>query len=712
MRERGIPPGGRFRVGLVGAGYVSTYHIRALQSLSDVEVVAIADSNTDRAGQVAAKFKIPAVYGSLAEMAAAKPDVIHILTPPASHCPLTLEALDMGCHVFVEKPMAEASADCDRMISRARAVGRVLSVNHSARMDPIVLHALELVKNGACGEILAVDFFRSSDYPPYPGGPVPPAYKEGAYPFQDLGVHGLYLLEAFLGKIQNMDVRYSSTGRDPNLFFDQWRVLAECEKGTGQIYLSWTARPMQNQLVIQGTRGIITVDCFLQTCIVRKKLPIPRFVDLVAGTMATSARLLCKVPLNVVRFVTGKLLPSPGIHVSVCAFYEALAKGAPPPVDAGEGRRMISLLEEVSPGANAARDRELGLGESVPPARILVTGASGFVGRALMKRLRLGGEPIRVLVRRPNEAFAKDPLIHQVCGDLGDPEAVDRAVRGVSVVYHVGAAMRGGGADFERGTVWGAKNIVSACVRHGVTKLVYVSSMTVLDHAGHRAGTPVSESSPLEPHADQRGFYTQTKLEAEKIVLDAVRDQGLPAVILRPGQIFGTGAEKVAPSGTIAIAGRWIVVGSGKLQLPLVYVEDVVDALLMAGERDGVTGSVFHLVDPAVVIQNEYLDRCRNVPGNNVRILHVARPFLNAAAILAEVLCGVLRRKAPLSRYRLRSARPLSPCDCSAAREKLGWIPRVGTREGLLRVFEHREEPPAVDADAEAPELTMAGPGC
>src|ERR1017187_5186474 len=146
-------------------------------------------------------------------MAEAQPKVIHILTPPASHAPLALEAMEMGCHVFVEKPMAESIADCDRMIHSARQKGLVLSVNHSARMDPIVLEALAMIQTGACGQVQGVDFFRSSDYQAYSGGPViPPHFRNGSYPFQDLGVHGLYLLEAFLGPIRRVDTRYSATG--------------------------------------------------------------------------------------------------------------------------------------------------------------------------------------------------------------------------------------------------------------------------------------------------------------------------------------------------------------------------------------------------------------------------------------------------------------------------------------------------------------------
>ena len=225
-----------FRTGIVGAGYVSPYHVRAVKSLGFAEVVGIVDPDRERAQKVAKEFGIPGVFQSLAEMAAAKPDVIHILTPPALHCDLALQAMEMGCHVFVEKPMAETAEDCRRMMDKAREKGLVLSVNHSARMDPIVLRALDMVRNGACGEILGVDFFRSSDYPAYAGGPgIPAPFRKGSYPFQDLGVHGLYLLEAFLGEIHSADIRYYATGKDPNLFFDEWRAHVECEGGAAQM---------------------------------------------------------------------------------------------------------------------------------------------------------------------------------------------------------------------------------------------------------------------------------------------------------------------------------------------------------------------------------------------------------------------------------------------------------------------------------------------
>ena len=345
------------RAGIVGAGYVSAYHIQALRSLDAVEVVGIADPDVTRAERLAARFNISQVYPSLEALADATPDVVHILTPPALHCELSVRAMKMGCHVLVEKPMAETVQDCDVMIAAAKTHGRVLSVNHSARMDPIVLRALDRVRSGALGDILSVHFFRNSDYPPYAGGPLPAPYRRGAYPFEDLGVHGLYLLEAFLGPLKYVEVRYRSTGRDPYVFFDEWHASVECERGAGAMYLSWNSRPMQNELVIHGTRGMMSVDCYLQTLSMQGVLPAPKPIQRMVGTALAAFSNLYQVPLSAVRFATGNLKPNPGLHVSVRRFYEALAKGEAPPVSAEEGRRIVFWMEQTGRQADEAKAR-------------------------------------------------------------------------------------------------------------------------------------------------------------------------------------------------------------------------------------------------------------------------------------------------------------------------------------------------------------------
>ncbi|KAF1715114.1 hypothetical protein CSC71_02575 [Pseudoxanthomonas sangjuensis] len=678
----------RLRIAIVGAGYVATHHVAALKQLDFVDVVGICDSNLAAAQALAARFGVPRTAASLAELADAQPQAVYVLTPPSSHPAIALAALDMGCHVLVEKPMADSVADCEAMIAKAQARGLLLGVNHSDLFDPVLMQALQAVRDGRIGEVLSVDVTRNSEYPPYAGGPLPASVTQGSYPFRDLGVHGLYTIEAFLGAVERLDVSFQSRGADPNLHFDEWQAQARTAKGVGRLLLSWNARPMENRVFVRGTRGTIEVDRFLQTCRIHRVLPGPKFIGIVANAWISAAKDVFRIPWNVARFATGLLQPSPGIRRGAQAFAEAVRNGGAPPFGGDDALRIAKLLEPACAEPDRQRLAQL---ESrcaeLPPADVLVTGAAGFLGRKLVARLRGEGRSVRVLVRRPVADYADDAGIQTVVGDLGDPRIVAHAVHGTGAVYHVGAAMRGSVRDFEAGTVWGTRNVVEACLASGTRRLVYVSSMSVYDHAGRDPAAAMNETSAFEPHPEWRGAYTRTKLEAERCVRDAIDRHGLPAVILRPGQIFGPGAEKVTPNGVIALAGRWIAVGSGTQALPLVYVDDVVDALLQAETAAQAGGHTFNIVDTAVGTQEAYLQHAQHKLGSELKRLRVPAWTFMLLGFGVETLGRLLKRDVPLTRYRVRSLRPLANFDTRAARERLGWTPRVGAARGLEETF-------------------------
>ena len=676
------------RVAVVGAGYVATHHLAALSRLDFVEVVGLCDSHLPAAEALAKRFRIGTVAATLADLAATTPDVVHVLTPPASHAALAIAAMDMGCHVLVEKPMADTAADCERMLAKSRETGLKLGVNHSDLFDPALMRALEAAKNGDIGEVLSVDIIRNSEYPPYAGGPLPGMVTQGSYPFRDLGVHGLYTIEAFIGSIAQVDVQYQSRGGDPNLGFDEWQAQARSASGIGRLLLSWNARPMENRLFVRGTRGIIEVDRFTQVCRIHRVLPGPKFIGIILNAFFGAAKDVFRIPINVLRFATGRLKPSPGIQRGAEAFARAVRDGETPPFTAEDGLRLARLLDPLCAAPDRARLQQLEARHAdLPPVDALVTGAAGFLGRALVARLRAQGSTVRVLVRRPVAAFANDDGIQSVIGDLGDPRIVDHAVRGARIVYHVGAAMRGGPRDFEAGTLWGTRNVLDACRKHATSRLVYVSSMSVFDHAGRRSGEVLTEDYRFEPHPQLRGAYTQTKLTAERMVVDAIAKEQLPAVILRPGQIFGPGAERVTPNGTIALAGRWIAIGDGSLALPLVYRDDIVDALLLAAESPQAVGRIFNLVDTDSVDRSEYLRRCKRRLGDTLKLMWMPQWVFMCLAVGVELLGKVLKRDVPLTRYRVRSLRPLTDFDTTAARDALGWTPKIGVRRGLDITF-------------------------
>src|SRR3954470_2057823 len=141
------PAGVKLHAGLVGAGYISDYHVSALRRLPNVRIVGVVDVDQERARALAERQGLTA-YRDIAALRDAGADVIHVLTPPHTHAAVATEALELGCHVLVEKPLAQDAADCDRLQLRAEEKGLRVCVNHSLLFDPQVRRALEAVRGG------------------------------------------------------------------------------------------------------------------------------------------------------------------------------------------------------------------------------------------------------------------------------------------------------------------------------------------------------------------------------------------------------------------------------------------------------------------------------------------------------------------------------------------------------------------------------------
>lgn len=680
--------GNKFRVGLVGAGAISEFHIHGVRALPQCELLGVHDLDSERAARTAERFGV-ATFPSLQALCEAGADVIHVLTPPHAHASVAIQAMELGCHVFIEKPLAEDEDEGRKVLEVARRTGRVATVNNSLLFDPQVERALAMARSGALGKVVSVDILRGSDYPPYEGGPLPPHYRSAGYPFRDLGVHCYYLIQAFLGPIENVDAEWDSLGGDANLAFDEWRALVRCKHGLGQFQISYNTKPAQSQLIIHGTKAVLRVDLFTMFHAKRQSTPLPKAAERLVNAMTDSIQPLVDVPLNVIRFVRKQVQPYQGLRNHIAAFYAALAAGEPPPVSLESAIEVIHWTEKVARAAEADYAQRLArftISDKVP---FLVTGASGSLGSAVVQRLLDEGHRVRVLVRRIPDEVPEG--VEVVVGNLGNLEVVDRAVQGAEKVIHVGAAMKGSALDFHCGTVVGTRNVLDACARHGVRKLVHISSMSVVDWAGASGGQPVSESSPLEPRPEDRGAYTQTKLTAERLVVAAAQEGRVPAVILRPGQIFGGNIPVLTGAVARRAGGRWLVLGNGELLLPLVYIDDVVDAVLRASQGDLQRGEIIQIIDPEPLTQNQVLETM----GGNAAIMRVPRAAVFLAGRLSEPVFAALKRKSPVGVYRLKSALADLRFESARAQSMLGWSPRVGVREGLRRELARQRSTPA-----------------
>ena len=582
--------------------------------------------------------------------------------------------------MYIEKPLGTDVSDCLRIQELAQQKGLGVCVGHSLLYDPQVKKIFDYIGKGKLGRVISVDILRSSAYPPYAGGPLHLSTGMAATRSKDVGIHALYIIQAILGEIEDVEARWESLGGDSNLAFDEWRALVKCRNGSGQFQLSWNVRPFQSQIIVQGTRGVLRSDLFLMMDGLRSAMPVPKAAERVFNAFTDLVPSLAQVPLNVIRFLTGKILPYHGLQTLVSEFYRALEKGDPAPVSITDAIPVVRWTEHVARDADRDKLNQLEVQQASDYVPVLVTGASGALGSVLVDRLIAEGYKVRIFCRRMPKNIPAN--VEVVIGDLGNPEAVQKAVCGAEKVIHVGATMRGGWIEHQCGTVVGTKNVLDACVKHNVAKLVHISSMSVVDWAGSSGKQAISEGTRLEPRPADRGHYTRAKLEAEVLVSEYSRRHNLAAIILRPGQIFGKRIPLVTPAVARKIGSMRLVLGDGNLKLPLVYIDDTVEAILLSLNKELSCGEIIHIHDKVTLTQNQALNAISDL---NSKIIHFPRWLIFTLASVFDIASKVIKKKLPISVYRFRSALARIEFKSNRAEKLLGWIPQVGIHEGIRR---------------------------
>ncbi len=326
--------------------------------------------------------------------------------------------------------------------------------------------------------------------------------------------------------------------------------------------------------------------------------------------------------------------------------------------------------------------------------KLCVTGATGFLGRYVVAVALSRGHAVRALVHRPADraklGWPADANVEEVKVDLRSKAGLVDAVRGCDAVLHLAATKSGDIYAQMGGTVVATENLLWAMGQADVKHIVAISSFSVYEYMHRRSWSVHDESSPLDEAMVDRDEYAQTKLIQERLVIDAAKTNGWAYTVLRPGMIYGKGALFNARVGMGGEGSKtWVRTGAWA-PIPLTYVENCAEAIVLAAEVPAANGQVLNLVDDNPPSQRKYAKLLQSRTTPRPRILPLSWTVLRTVARAGWlwnrfVLGGKAKVPGLLVPARLHArCKPLRYKN-DRAKSVLGWTPRYTLEQAVDR---------------------------
>jgi predicted dehydrogenase len=337
----------KLKVGVVGCGIIAKKrHIPAFLKLKkNVYLSAVCDLNSELAKDVASQFGIPNVYSNLSDMLSKEHlDIVDVCTPPKVHALVALEAMESGCNVLLEKPMAPSLEDCDRMIEASRKCSVKLSVVHNQNFYPPFLKAQKLVESGAIGELVGMRVLILNTRDEYISHENHWIHKLPGGAIGEIGPHAVYMSLAFLKSVKDVNVCVRKQSDYPWVSYDDYRIELIGENITSSIQISHTDHCEASEIDLIGTEGIINVDLqsMLLTRFNRENL---KSTSLASSSLSVAYQTITGVLVNVFNVCFGKSLL--GHDIMIKKYVESIIHDKPVPVSPEEGRETIRLMEMI-----------------------------------------------------------------------------------------------------------------------------------------------------------------------------------------------------------------------------------------------------------------------------------------------------------------------------------------------------------------------------
>jgi predicted dehydrogenase/nucleoside-diphosphate-sugar epimerase len=647
------------RVAVVGCGAISEQmHLPALAGWPGMKLTALVDRDVTRARRFAEGYGVKNVLVDAAGLTRDVVDGAIIATPPAHHAPCAIELMRKGIHVLVEKPMATRLADAERMVAEADAAGVVLAVGFFRRLNPSIRLMKALLDSGWAGRPQRVLVEGGGMYN-WAAATLGNMRRDlaGGGVLIDFGTHMLDLMFALFDEPAEL-VRYEDNALGG--------IESDCAI---EAVVRHAREPVEARIELARTRELgsfIRVECERATLEfqVSERFRVRAFPREEAGDDGGLTGAEGALPAQLVDPLNGAprefwfdaawrdQLEDESWYETFGRQFDdwtnAIRTGGEPILSGRSALATSRLIDAcysatahpiaeawVQRGVTRKSDESLTNGAPRPPAvhvgghagRVLVTGASGFIGSRVVELLRLREQrDVRALVHNPGNASRLARLdVEMVQGDLGAGD-VKQFIADCDSLIHCAI-----GTDWAEPrriyevTVGGTRRLAEAARAAGLRRLVHVSTMSVYGDDGVLTGV-IDESSPVRP---MRGsVYGKSKAQAEQAVLEASR-RGLPAVVFRPARVYGPFSRIFVTRPLQAIAKgtfQWLM--PPDVPADMVYVDNVSEALIAALYADAaaVTGQAFNIGDGDSSTWRDFYDYFARRLGLDLSNVTVAPP--------------------------------------------------------------------------------------
>ena len=343
------------RIAIVGCGKIADAHAEEIAKQPNASLVAACDVEPLMAEQLAVRYGIPAQFSDFDTMLRqAKPDVVHIATPPQYHVSLAERALNAGCHVFVEKPLALNYRDAAHLIDCAERARRKLTVGWIYNFDAAALELQRMVREGVVGAPAHLDSYYGYDF----SGPFGPAFLNDTSHW----LHGLpgklfhNTIDHLLNKLpqfmpdeppQVTAMAHSFQNLQVEGVYDELRVMIRCGRVTANATFTGSVKPLAHRLTVYGTRNVVEVDHVARTAVTLAAPTMPSAIGRLFPPFSQARRYWRAGMTNAKAFLRSDFHYFAGMNYLIARYYESIVNDTPPPISHRDLLWVYSVVDQV-----------------------------------------------------------------------------------------------------------------------------------------------------------------------------------------------------------------------------------------------------------------------------------------------------------------------------------------------------------------------------